>query len=160
MKLKLIKYFFSVMILCNTVIAQDLLTVNDAIKIGLEKNYSVLIVKNNQEIAKAQNNFGNAGMSPTVSLNAGLNAANLNSHQEFNTGVIQDRSGAKSNNVAASINANWTVFDGLRMFAIKKRLDLNEDLSAIQLKQQMENTIYDIIVNYYEIIRINELIKA
>ncbi len=74
--------------------AQDLLTVNDAIKIGLEKNYSVLIVKNNQEIAKAQNNFGNAGMSPTVSLNAGLNAANLNSHQEFNTGVVQDRAGA------------------------------------------------------------------
>ncbi len=140
--------------------AQDLLTVNDAIKIGLEKNYSVLIVKNNQEIAKAQNNFGNAGMSPTVSLNAGLNAANLNSHQEFNTGVVQDRAGAKSNNVAASINANWIVFDGLRMFAIKKRLDLNEDLSAIQLKQQMENSVYSIIVGYYDIVRIMELIKA
>ncbi len=148
------------MLLCNNSFAQDLLTVNDAIKIGLEKNYSVLIVKNNQEIAKAQNNFGNAGMSPTVSLNAGLNAASLDSHQEFNTGVVQDRSGAKTNNLAASVNANWTVFDGLRMFAIKKRLDLNEDLSAIQLKQQMENTVYDIIVNYYEIIRINELIKA
>ncbi len=158
--MKLFKYCFVIMLLCNNSFAQDLLTVNDAIKIGLEKNYSVLIVKNNQEIAKAQNNFGNAGMSPTVSLNAGLNAASLDSHQEFNTGVVQDRSGAKTNNLAASVNANWTVFDGLRMFAIKKRLDLNEDLSAIQLKQQMENTVYDIIVNYYEIIRISELIKA
>ncbi len=140
--------------------AQSVLTIDDAIKTGLEKNYSVLIVKNQQEIAKAQNNFGNAGMSPTVTLNAGLNAANLNSHQEFNTGVVQDKPGAASNNLAASVNVNWTVFDGLRMFAIKKRLSLNEDLSAIQLKQQMENTVYDIIAAYYDIARINELIKA
>jgi outer membrane protein len=139
---------------------QSLLTIDDAIKTGLEKNYSVLIVKNQQEIAKAQNNFGNAGMSPTVTLNAGLNAANLNSHQEFNTGVVQDKTGASSNNLAASVNVNWTIFDGLRMFAIKKRLGLNEGLSAIQLKQQMENTVYDIIAAYYDIVRINELIKA
>lgn len=158
--MKLFKYFFIVVGFCNCIVAQDLLTVNDAIKIGLEKNYSVLIVKNNQEIAKAQNNFGNAGMSPTVSLNAGLNAASLNSHQEFNTGVVQDRTGAKTNNLAASVNANWMVFDGLRMFAVKKRLELNEGLSAIQLKQQMENTVYDIIVSYYNIVRTVELIKA
>ncbi len=158
--MKLFRYFFIVFGFCNCLVAQDLLTVNDAIKIGLEKNYSVLIVKNNQEIAKAQNNFGNAGMSPTVSLNAGLNAASLNSHQEFNTGVVQDRTGAKTNNLAASVNANWMVFDGLRMFAVKKRLELNEGLSAIQLKQQMENTVYDIIISYYNIVRTVELIKA
>ena len=145
---------------CNYLVAQDLLTVNDAIKIGLEKNYSVLIVKNNQEIAKAQNNFGNAGMSPTVSLNGGLNAASLDSYQEFNTGAIQDRTGAKTNNLSASLNANWTIFDGLKMFAVKKRLDLNEGLSAMELKQQMENTVYDIIISYYGIVKTLELIKA
>src|ERR1700752_1130767 len=103
--------------LTTGVFAQDVLTIEDAIKIGLEKNYSVLISKNEQEISKAQNNFGNAGMSPTVTLNAGINAASLNSHQEFNTGVVQDKTGAQSNNIAASVNANWIVFDGLRMFA-------------------------------------------
>ena len=46
------------------------------------------------------------------------------------------------------------------MFAIKKRLNENEQLSAIYLKQQMENTIYDIVASYYDIVRINELIKA
>jgi outer membrane protein TolC len=158
--MKLIKYYFIVLGFCNYLVAQDLLTVNDAIKIGLEKNYSVLIVKNNQEIAKAQNNFGNAGMSPTVSLNGGLIVADLNSHQEFNTGIIQDKAGAKNNNLNASLSANWTVFDGLRMFAVKKRLDLNEGLSAVQLKQQMENTVYDIIISYYSIVKTIELIKA
>lgn len=145
---------------CFGGLAQDLLTVDDAIKAGLEKNYSVLIVKNQQEIARLQNNFGAAGMSPSVTLNGSLNLATLNSHQVFNTGVVQDREGAQSNNLGLSVNAGWTVFDGLRMFAVKKRLDMNQELSAIQLRQQMENSIYDIILAYYNIVRINELVKA
>ncbi len=151
---------FCIMLLPGLSVAQDLFTVEDAIKTGLEKNYSVLIVKNQQEIAKAQNNFGNAGMSPTVSLNANLGLASLNSHQEFNTGVVQDRTGAQSNATGVSLNAAWNIFDGFRMFAIKKRLDLNEQLSVIQLKQQMENTVYSIIVTYYNVVKIKELIKA
>lgn len=151
---------FCTIVMSGLLNAQDILTVEDAIKIALEKNYSVLIMKNQQEIVKAQNNFGNAGMSPTVSLNANLGLSSLNSHQEFNTGVVQDREGAKANNTGASINASWTVFDGFRMFAVKKRLDLNEQLSAISLKQQMENTVYDVIVTYYNVVKIKELIKA
>lgn len=145
---------------CVGISAQDMLTIEDAIKIGLEKNYSVVIVKNQLEIAKAQNNFGNAGMSPTISVNGSVNLSSLNSHQEFNTGVVQDRTGAQANNLAASVNANWMVFDGLRMFAVKKRLNLTEGLSAIQLRQQMENSIYDIILAYYNVVKVNELIKA
>lgn len=144
----------------GNLLAQNLLTVEDAIKIGLEKNYAVLMVKNQQEITKAQNNFGNAGMSPQVSLNGSLNLANVNSHQEFSTGVIQDRNGAQSNSTGASVNAVWTVFDGLKMFAIKKRLNQTEQLSALQLKQQMENTVYEIIAAYYNVVKTNELIKA
>jgi outer membrane protein TolC len=134
--------------------------VEDAIKLGLEKNYAVIISRNEKEIAKAQNNMGNAGMSPTVSLNANFNAASLNSYQEFSNGTVQDRNGAQSSNTGASLNFNWLVFDGLRMFAVKKRLDQTEQLSALQLKMQMENTVYEIILAYYDIVRINRLIKA
>jgi len=155
-----LKYYFIFFAFYNCFHAQEILTVTDAIKLGLEKNYSVLIAKNNSEIVKTQNNIGSSGMSPTVSLNSGLSAASLNSHQEFNTGAVQDRIGAKTNNLNASINANWTVFDGFKMFAVKKRLTLNEELSSIQLKQQMESTIYDIIVAYYDIVKISSLIKA
>lgn len=158
--MRMFRYLFIFLGFYTRISAQDMLTIEDAIKIGLEKNYSVVIVKNQQEIAKAQNNFGNAGMSPTISVNGSVNLSSLNSHQEFNTGVVQDRTGAQANNLGASVNANWTVFDGLRMFAVKKRLNLTEGLSAIQLRQQMENSIYDIIVAYYNVVKVNELIKA
>ncbi len=151
-------YFF---IALNTgLLAQSVLTIDDAIKLGLEKNYSVLISKNEQSISKLQNNFGSAGMSPTVSVNANLNLANVNSYQEFSSGVIQERNGAQSNNTGASINVGWVVFDGLKMFAIKKRLSQNEQLSVIELKQQMENTIYDIITAYYMVVKTTALINA
>lgn len=140
--------------------AQSVLTIDEAIKVGLEKNYSVIIVKNEQEIAKLQNNFGAAGMSPTVSVNGSLALANVNSYQEFNTGVVQQRNGAQSNNTGASVNVGWMVFDGLKMFAVKKRLGQNEQLSAIALKQQMENTVYEIVAAYYLIVKTGELIKA
>ena len=158
--MKMIKYKYVLLFFgfSSGIFSQSVLTIDDAIKIGLEKNYSVLIVKNEKEIAKTQNNFGNAGMSPVVSLNANLNLANVNSHQEFNTGVVQDRNGALSNNTGASANVAWMVFDGLKMFAIKKRLNQNEQLSALELKQQMENTVYEIISAYYSIVKINELI--
>jgi len=160
MSKKLIKIFLNLFFINSFLHAQELLTIDNAIKLGLEKNYSILIAKNNKEIANFQNNFGNAGMSPSVTLNGSLNYSNVNSHQEFATGVVQDRTGAASNNIGSSANAFWTVFDGLKMFAIKKRLDLNEGLTALQLKQQMENTIYNIILGYYDIVRINELIIA
>ncbi|MCC6369617.1 MAG: TolC family protein [Bacteroidia bacterium] len=149
--------FLFVLVLAN---AQNNLSLDQAIKTGLEKNFAVQIYKNQQQIAKEQNNLGNAGMSPTVSLNGNYNFASLNSHQEFNTGVQQDRTGAISKNLGASLNAVWTVFDGMKMFAVKKRLEQNEQLSALALKQQLETTVYTIIVNYYNIVKVNELLKA
>ena len=158
--MKKYNYTFLFFGLSFVVLSQSVLTIDDAIKIGLEKNYAVLISKNEKEIAKAQNNFGNAGMSPVVSLNANVSLSNVNSYQEFNTGAVQDRNGAQSNNTGASANVTWMVFDGLKMFAIKKRLNQSVQLSELELKQQMENTIYDIISAYYSVVKINELIKA
>lgn len=140
--------------------AQDVLTIEQAIKTGLEKNYAVMISRNETEIAKAQNNFGNAGMSPQVSLNGNLSLANLNSYQEFSNGTVQDRQGAQSNSTGASLNVNWVVFDGMKMFAVKKRLSQSEQLSSLQLKQQMENTVYEIVNAYYDVVRIQQLMKA
>lgn len=159
----MIKFFFNIaftFFLAVYANSQTILTLESAIKTGLEKNYAVMIQKNLKEVAHQQNNFGNAGMSPQISLNGSMNLANVNSHQEFNTGVVQDRNGAQSNNVGASVNVSWTVFDGLKMFAVKKRLSQAEELSAVQLKLQMENTIVDIIQAYYTIVKVNELIKA
>lgn len=155
-----IRVLILILVATQLIQSQTLLSVDEALKTALEKNYGVLMAKNTEQISQTQNNFGNAGLSPTVSLNAAYNFANLNSHQEFNSGVVQDKEGAITKNVAASINANWTVFDGLKMFAIKKRLEANQQSANLALKQQMENLIYQTIVAYNNIIKVKSLIKS
>lgn len=155
MKLFSLSVFFLIMV---NVYSQNTLSLEDAIKMGLANNYSVLIAKNSNEISKLQNNLGNAGMSPTVTLNGNLNLANVNSYQEFSTGVVQVRDAAQSSTTGASLNVAWTIFDGLRMFSVRKRLSMNEKLSELNIKQEMENTIFNIVKSYYDIVRINEMI--
>lgn len=140
--------------------SQNVLTIDEAIKKGLETNFDVLISKNTVEIAKAQNNLGNAGMSPQISLNGNYNFANVNSYQEFGNGTFQDRKGAQNTNTGASVNVSWLVFDGMKMFAVKKRLDQTQQLTSLQLKQQMEGVVYSVVMAYYDVVRIQKLINA
>lgn len=141
-------------------IAQDVISLEDAIKMAIEKNYDVLISKTGQEIAKTQNNLGNAGMSPQVNLNAALTGANLDSYQEFGNGTVQDRKGAQSLNANAAMQVSWTIFDGMKMFALKSRLNTNEKIAELQYKQQLEQTIQSVILAYYDIVRIQQLTEA
>lgn len=136
------------------------MTIESAVKIALENNFDVKIYRDNEKTARLQNNYGNAGMSPTVSLNANAGYSNLDSHQEFSSGATQDRSGASSVNTGASANVGWIIFDGMKMFAVKKRLQVNEQVSSIALKKQMETVVYNVILNYYDLVRISKLMKA
>lgn len=140
--------------------AQESLKLEDAIRLALQKNHAVQTASNALEIAKSQNNLGAAGITPTISVNGSVNGSVLNSSQIFNNGTTQDREGARSNGLNASLNADWMVFDGMRMFAVKKRLGLNQELSNINMKSQAEAVIYEVMLAYYDVARVTELIKA
>lgn len=145
---------------CSAPLAAQTLSLAEAIKTGLENNYAVKIASNDKTIAALQNTPGNAGMLPTVTLNGSVGYANANSYLEFATGAVQDRKGAVSDNAAVSLNASWIVFDGMKMFAVKQMLGYAEQRSDLELKQQMEATVYEIVVAYFDVARIQQLIKT
>ncbi|HZK97316.1 MAG TPA: hypothetical protein VFC67_24150, partial [Prolixibacteraceae bacterium] len=65
-----IRHFASLVLfvfIVNNSVAQEVYDLSRCIKTGLERNFSLLVVRNNEEIAT--NNFtrGNAGMLPTIS---------------------------------------------------------------------------------------------
>ncbi|MFM6346736.1 MAG: hypothetical protein ACKPFK_16525, partial [Dolichospermum sp.] len=47
--------------------AQEVLSAQEAVKIGIEQNFSVRILRNQEQVASNNNTAGNAGMLPTVS---------------------------------------------------------------------------------------------
>lgn len=160
----LLKYFLFLVLFAGNgfqmIRAQELLTVEDAIKAALEKNHALLIARGNVNRAQSLNNAGEAGLLPSLNFIAGYNGSSLNSYQEFATGGTQLRNGAQSNAANAALNASWVVFDGLNRFTAKKQLGNAEERSVITFKEQMEATVYETIAAYYNIVRIDELQKA
>lgn len=140
--------------------AQPLLTESEAVQIGLENNYNIRLVKKDMDIAENNNTLGNAGFMPDVALTAGQNYSINDSKQEFLTGQINDRKGARSDVFSAAAQLNWTIFDGLQMFRRLEILQTLEQQSELELLFTVEQNIFDILSNFYGLVQTNEQLKV
>lgn len=139
----------------GSLFAQDTLSVEDALSIGLENNYSIRIAGNDSEIAGNNVSLGNAGFLPTLTASGSRSYSIQDSKQEFAQGGIPNSTteNAKSNSINANATLSWTIFDGLRMFTTYERLNDLNALGEEQFRLTLENTVANIIVAYYNIIR-------
>ncbi|MCF8342309.1 MAG: TolC family protein [Chitinophagaceae bacterium] len=132
----------------------------DAIRIALENNLNIKIVKSNLDIAEIQNNWANAGKLPTIQANIGNTEALSNLNQVLSNGTIIKRNGVTNNIVNASLNAIWRVYNGNRVTATKERFDELEKIGTLQVEQQMQQITYEVLTTYYNIVRLNQQVKA
>lgn len=140
--------------------AQGVLKLEDVIQTVLTNNYSIQISKNESEISKNLATPGNAGMLPQVTLNAAGSWAQNNTKQRFATGSEVNRNGAVSTAASTGIGLTWTLFDGMKMFATYDRLKESGRISDLSLKVQIENTVEQIITNYYLLVKQKRFIKS
>ncbi len=137
---------------------QDSLTLKNAISLALEKNYGIVLAKNAADIAKLQNNWGNAGLVPNIALSSNYNYSNTNLHQELANGTVINRNGVNNQSINLALAGVWTVFDGQRMFVSKNRLEQLQKLGETQTRQAIVQTVYNVSVAYYEALRISSQI--
>lgn len=130
---------------------QDILTLEDAIRIGLENSYSIQIARNNVEVAKNNNTLGNAGYLPSVGANINQNSSIQERYQENSDGTSASISGYPTYSFSSGAQLSWTLFDGFAMFVRKEKLELIEGQSDLFLRMEVENTIADIVYTYYTI---------
>lgn len=138
---------------------QETYTIDRLINELLESNYGIKILRNEVVIAHNNNNIGAAGYLPTITINADHYRSAYNTKQAFFSGAVNEVNGAKSNSTTASAMLNWTFFDGFKMFAIDKRLDLQEDVATMKLTAEMEMQIYQATVQFYTLLQFQELEK-
>jgi len=139
---------------------QEILTLSDAVRIGLENNYSIIIQKNDAQIATNNNTLGNAGFLPAVTLNATQNNTITTTHQETFAGSVKDITGATNRSVNAGVQLSWTLFDGFSMFVGKNMLNILEEMGETGARIAIENTLSSIITSYYGIIQQQKLIQV
>lgn len=142
--------------------AQDntVLTIQDAIQQTLEKNFGVTISKNEIEIGKINNNWANAGAIPRISATANKSIGTNNLEQHLSNGTITQKSGSSTQNFNAGVALNWTIFDGFKMFATKKRLEEIERRGEYAFRKDVNETIYNLTSGYFNIVTLLELVEA
>ena len=128
---------------------QKEITLSDAIKTALERNYQVKISKKNLEIAEINNSWGRAGRYPVVT--ASVTNGNRYDNGEPTTGT-DGRTETSSISLSPAITANWILFNGFNVRYTKKNLEEYRNISDDNLKLQLENTIYQTILGYYDIL--------
>lgn len=137
-----------------------MLTLNEAVATALDQNFDIRISAVQLEQAKANNTIGNAGMLPVLSATGGLNGNITDAHIELATGDVQNRKGARSQTLSGAVQLDWILFDGLRMFTTKKRLEELQQIGNTALKQQIQSTVSQVIVSYAEVVRQKQQLVA
>ncbi|MFL5731128.1 MAG: TolC family protein [Cytophagaceae bacterium] len=140
--------------------AQDTLSLEQAIDLGMQNNYSIIIARNTEQIARNSNTIGNAGFLPQVNANYNNNNGIVNSKTVLLAGGTREGTGVKTNNTNANALVNWTVFDGFNMFINKNRLEELERAGEWQARMNIENTVSQIITTYYVIVQQQKMLSV
>ena len=148
----------AVIFCCITVAAyaQQPLSLQEAINITLRNNYGIQLARNTVEASTILNNYGVAGGLPFVNGSASdvEQVAGLN--QKFSVGDTSRTvaaSGVTSNNLNVGLTANFLLYNGMRVVSTKKRLEQIQQQSEQLFNAQVQNTIAQVMTQYYDIVR-------
>ena len=156
------KFLFQIVlfVFVPKLMAQDVLTVDQAVQIALKNNYDIKIATNELSVDKENNSIGNAGMLPQVDASLTKNNSIQNSKQTQSNGIVTERDNAKNNRLEYGVNLGWTIFDGLKMFARYDQLKELEKQGDVQLKLMVLTKVSDVMTTYYDLVQQQQLIKA
>lgn len=139
--------------------AQELLSVEEAIAQALQTNYDILLVRNDAEAFDTDVRYADAAFLPRLNGSASKIWNNNSQRSEFVDG--RNRKGdVKSNNLNASVNLEWRIFDGFGMFATRERLQELKAFGELNIRAQVVNSVAQIINGYYNIVRQKQQLGA
>lgn len=140
--------------------AQELLSLEDAVKIALENNYDIKIADNNSKIDATNNNLANAGMLPSLNANFTNNNSQLDTKQTQGDGTVRELDGAKNMNLTYGVDLDWTIFDGLSMFARKEQLNVLEQQGKAELQAAILTRISDVYTTYFDLVQQQQVLAS
>ena len=150
------KILITIIACCASVhlIAQQHFTLKSCLEIGLEKNYSLRIVRNEEQTSKNNATLANAGYLPTLDLSAKY-SGNLDDTESTtrSTGEKTKTTGVFDQTINAGLNLNWTLFDGFKIQASYERLKELERQGETLTRIAIEDFIAELTAEYYNYIQ-------
>lgn len=141
-------------LLPSLVLSQEMMTLQECLRAGLENNYGLQIIRNEALISDNNVTPGNAGFLPEVSLDAGHHLRNNNSDQFPAEGgeTLRTRN-ATTGTTDVGVNLNWTLFEGFRVQTNYKRLQELRTAGELNTRLAVENFIADLTAEYYNYVQ-------
>lgn len=140
--------------------AQDLLKLEDAVKIALENNYDIKLAANNLKIDETNSSAGNSGMLPNITANVVNNNSLQNITQTQSDGSQKSLDGAKNLSLNYGVSLDWTVFDGMKMFAKREQLKVLQKQGEAELKMTIFTKISDVYATYFDLVQQQKQLAA
>lgn len=139
--------------------AQTTVTVEEVVQMAIQKNYDIRVAQATAATQFTDKRFIYGAFLPTLNLSGTYNK-NFNNIVNQPFGSSENHFNGLSFNTNPSLQAGWTIFDGTKMFATKKRLQQLAELGETNIRNQMMNTIAATMTNFYSIVRQQEQLKA
>ena len=136
---------------------QRSLSLSDAIQEGLENNYQIRLARADRNVADNNNDYALTGKYPTITLGV---SPNVSYRDNTNPASIVVSSTATTFGIGPTANLNWTLFNGGRVEVAKDQLATLAGLTAGQLQVQVENSVAEIILAYYDAVVQREQIEV
>ena len=158
------KTIFQSLVLCFFCIvkmnAQEVLTIENAVKIALENNYEIKIASNDLKIGKTNVTSGNAGMLPKATATITDTNGIQNLSQTRSDGTVTSLDNAKSSSLNYGVGLDWTIFDGFKMFAKLDQLKELQKLGEAQLKLTIITKISNVNATYFDLVQQKQQLSA
>ena len=145
---------------CLQMQGQQILPKSEAIALALENNYGIKTANNNVIIAENNSDVLNSGYLPSLSGNAGATLDVQNTEGQLVNGETRTADGVETKRYNASVNLNYTLFDGLGRYYNYKRLKEAYQLSELQARETIENTITQLLSVYFEVAQNTENLQT
>ena len=136
------------------------ISLQEAIKIALEKNHDISIASRSVKIAENNANLGNAGFLPTISANGSYSGSIQDTEIRFpgnqpDINVLD----AGSTSLSGSISANYVLFDGFGNYYTFKNLQNLAEQSGVSARLQIEGTLIQVINQYLNVLFESESVR-
>jgi outer membrane protein TolC len=123
---------------------------------GLEQNFQIRMIRNDQKMSDNNMTLGNAGYLPTLDLNASAGGSESNTGQFPQDGSVSIKNtGVSYQNLSSSVDLNWTLFDGFNIQANYSKLKEFQQIGELKTRMKIESYVADLSAEYYNFIQQN-----
>lgn len=135
-------------------------SLKDCLERGLQNNYSLRIVRNEQQVSANNATIANAGFLPTVDASAGFDGSVDNTEtRQRGTGETTTANGVFDNTLSVGIDMSWTLFDGFAISANYQRLKELKRQGETNTRMAIEDITAGIAAEYYNFVQQNIRLK-